>query len=145
MMSEADASRAAEYPGTDGIDGDTIARWRQVHCLPSGVEGLLRADESRRELVRFDSDGYLLAGHLYRPPSAAQDAVTAGVVMLGPASSVKEQTLPHYAERFADAGYTVLAFDSRTYGESAGEPRNWCDPNQIIADYSNAVGYLAAQ
>jgi fermentation-respiration switch protein FrsA (DUF1100 family) len=43
--------------------------------------------------------------------------------MCGPISSVKEQTLPHYAERFADAGYTVLAFDPIGFGESEGEPR----------------------
>jgi fermentation-respiration switch protein FrsA (DUF1100 family) len=62
--------------------------------------------------------------------------------MCGPFSSVKEQTLPHYAERFADAGYTVLTFDSRTFGESEGEPRFHHDPNQIIEDYTNAVSYM---
>jgi fermentation-respiration switch protein FrsA (DUF1100 family) len=65
--------------------------------------------------------------------------------MAGPASSVKEQTLPHYAQRFADAGFTVLAFDSRAYGESGGEPRCWYDPNQVICDYSNAAGYLSGR
>ena len=62
--------------------------------------------------------------------------------MCGPISSVKEQTLPHYAERLADAGYTVLTFDSRSFGESEGQPRQHYDPNQMIADYGNAVGYL---
>jgi fermentation-respiration switch protein FrsA (DUF1100 family) len=62
--------------------------------------------------------------------------------MNGPFSSVKEQTLPHYAERLADAGYTVLAFDARSFGESEGEPRAHHVPEHIIADYSNAVGYL---
>jgi uncharacterized protein len=62
--------------------------------------------------------------------------------MCGPASSVKEQTLPHYAERFADAGYTALTFDPRTYGESDGQPRCSYDPAQVIGDYANAVSYL---
>lgn len=62
--------------------------------------------------------------------------------MVGPISSVKEQTLPHYAERLADAGYTVLTFDSRSFGESEGMPRFHYDPNEIIEDYSNAVSYL---
>ena len=62
--------------------------------------------------------------------------------MCGPSSSVKEQTLPHYAERFADAGYTVLTFDPRTFGESEGEPRCYYDPAQIVGDYANAVSYL---
>ena len=62
--------------------------------------------------------------------------------MCGPCSSVKEQTLPHYAERFADAGYTVLTFDPRGYGESEGEPRGHYDPAVIIEDYSTAANHL---
>ena len=62
--------------------------------------------------------------------------------MCGPFSSVKEQTLPHYAERFASAGYTVLTFDPRTYGESEGEPRGFHDPTRITEDYVNAVRYM---
>jgi fermentation-respiration switch protein FrsA (DUF1100 family) len=100
---------------------------------------LLEADPSRREAVRFASDGLSLAGHLYRPAAAGR---TPAIVMCGPSSSVKEQTLPHYAQRFADAGYTVLTFDSRSYGESEGEPRCYYDPAQIIGDYSNAVSHL---
>lgn len=63
-----------------------------------------------------------------------------GIVIWGPFSSVKEQTLPHDAQGLADAGYTVLTFDSRSFGESEGAPRWHYDPNQIIADYCNAVG-----
>jgi fermentation-respiration switch protein FrsA (DUF1100 family) len=100
----------------------------------------LVADPGHREPVRFVSDGLTLAGHLYRPPGATGS--TPGIVMCGPASSVKEQTLPHYAQRFADAGYTVLTFDSRSYGESEGQPRCYYDPAQIIDDYANAVSYL---
>jgi fermentation-respiration switch protein FrsA (DUF1100 family) len=102
----------------------------------------LVADPNRRQPVHFDSDGLRLAGHLFRPPQAGAADPTPGIVMCGPSSSVKEQTLPHYAQRFADAGYTVLTFDSRTYGESEGDPRCFYDPAQIITDYSNAVSYL---
>jgi uncharacterized protein len=103
---------------------------------------LLEADPGRRAEVRFLSDGLTLAGHLYRPLAAADGDRTPAIVMCGPSSSVKEQTLPHYAERFADAGYTVLTFDSRTFGASEGEPRCYYDPAQVIADYANAVSYL---
>jgi uncharacterized protein len=61
--------------------------------------------------------------------------------MTGPVSSVKEQTLPHYAERFADAGYTVLTFDPRGFGESEGEPRFHYDPWLIVSDYVNAAAH----
>ncbi|MGH2600362.1 MAG: alpha/beta hydrolase [Dehalococcoidia bacterium] len=106
---------------------------------------VLRADPNRRVPMRFPSEGLRLAGHIYRPPGATQDERTPALVMLGPFSSVKEQTLPHYAERLADAGYTVLTFDSRSFGESEGEPRWHYDPNQIIQDYTNAVSYMLSR
>jgi fermentation-respiration switch protein FrsA (DUF1100 family) len=106
---------------------------------------VLIADRSRREDVRFDSDGLSLAGHLYRPPGAGSADRTPAIAMCGPSSSVKEQTLPHYAERFSDAGYTVLTFDSRTFGESEGEPRCYYDPAQIVGDYANSVSHLVGR
>jgi fermentation-respiration switch protein FrsA (DUF1100 family) len=112
------------------------------HWLPENPADLLVADPARREPVAFDSDGHRLAAHLYRPPGAAPTVVTPGIVMCGPVSSVKEQTLPHYAERFADAGYAILTFDPRGFGESEGEPRFHYDPWLVIADYVNAAAYL---
>jgi uncharacterized protein len=106
---------------------------------------LLKADPSRRTEVRFDSDGVSLAGHLYRPSSAAPGEPTPGVVLCGPISSVKEQTVPHYAQRFADAGYTAMTFDPRNLGQSDGTPRYRYDPNLVIADYANAVSYLLSR
>jgi fermentation-respiration switch protein FrsA (DUF1100 family) len=113
--------------------------------LPDDPSQLLVADPRRREAVSFDSDGNRLAGHLYRPPQAAPGELTPGIVMTGPVSSVKEQTLPHYAERFAAAGYTVLTFDPRGFGESEGEPRFHYDPWLIISDYVNAAAHVMAR
>jgi uncharacterized protein len=123
-------------PGTLTLPDPTPAEYY------APADRLLRADPSRRADVRFESDGLMLAGHLYRPPGAAPDERTPAIVMCGPSSSVKEQTLPHYAERFADAGHTVLTFDSRTFGGSEGEPRCHYDPYQIVADYGNAVSWM---
>lgn len=102
----------------------------------------LQADPARRQDVRFAGAGEELAGHLYRPPNAAQDEPTPAVALCGPISSVKEQTLPHYAERLADAGYTALTFDPRGYGDSGGEPRARYDPWSVIEDYHSAVSHL---
>ena len=112
--------------------------------LPQDPAHLLVADPDRRTATDFVSDGRRLAAHLYRPPQAAPGQPTPGIVMCGPVSSVKEQTLPHYAERFADAGYTVLTFDPRGFGESEGEPRFHYDPWLVIADYVNACAHLMA-
>ena len=112
------------------------------HYLPADPADLLRANPVRRVPVWFTSAGTGIAGHLYRPPDAPPDRRTAAIVMCGPFSSVKEQTLPHYAERFADAGYTVLTFDPRNFGESEGMPRYHHDPNHVIEDYANAVNHM---
>ena len=113
--------------------------------LPDDLSNLLVADPTRRERVDFDASGNRLAGHLYRPPNAESGERTPGIFMCGPISSVKEQTLPHYAERFADAGYTVLAFDPSGFGESEGEPRFHYDPWQLISDYVDAGAYLMSR
>lgn len=57
----------------------------------------LTSDPARHAPVRFSGPAAELAGHLYRPPAAAPDARTPAVALCGPISSVKEQTLPHYA------------------------------------------------
>ncbi|SDQ82266.1 alpha/beta hydrolase [Thermostaphylospora chromogena] len=109
------------------------------YFLPEDPALLLKADPGRREPVEFTGNGVRLAGHLYRPPAGG---ITPGIVMMGPISSVKEQTVPHYAERLADAGYTVLTFDPRTFGESEGTPRAHHDPVWIVEDIIAAVDYL---
>lgn len=49
---------------------------------------------------------------------------------------------PHFAERFANAGHTVLTFDVRSYGESENELRGYHDPTRIIEDHVNAARYM---
>jgi fermentation-respiration switch protein FrsA (DUF1100 family) len=110
--------------------------------LPQPPAHLLAADPDRREPTTFLSDGVRLSAHLYRPPEAEPGKPTPGIVMCGPVSSVKEQTLPHYAERFANAGHTVLTFDPRGFGESDGEPRFHYDPWLVVADYVNAAATM---
>jgi len=116
-----------------------------LHYLPADPVNLLHADPSRRTAVRFRSAGLSLAGHIYRPSGIAATARTPGIVMGGPFASVKEQTLPHYAERFAAAGYTVLTFDPRNFGESEGEPRYHFSPDQMIEDFADSVRSMIAR
>jgi fermentation-respiration switch protein FrsA (DUF1100 family) len=112
------------------------------YFLPDDQDDLLKADPARRSRVTFRSGDLTLAGHLYRPPGLDAGERTPAVALCGPISSVKEQTLPHYAERLADAGYTALTFDPGNLGESEGEPRAHYDPNLVIEDYANAVSHL---
>jgi uncharacterized protein len=111
------------------------------YFIPDDPNLLLESDPTRRVPVTFTSAGLRLAGHLYRPQAASNDR-TPALVMAGPFSSVKEQTVPHYAERLADAGYTVLTFDPRSFGESEGTPQWHHDPAWIIEDLVAAVDCL---
>lgn len=56
-------------------------------------------------------------------------------------SSVKEQRLDAYAERFCAAGLGVLVFDYRHFGVSGGEPRQLVDISRQLADWKTAVAF----
>lgn len=99
-------------------------------------------DPGTRVDVSFDSGGLRLAGHLYRPPAARAGERTPALVMAGPMTSVKEETLPHYAAPLAEAGYTVLTFDNRNFGASEGEPRQHLDTYAQVEDLKNALSYM---
>jgi fermentation-respiration switch protein FrsA (DUF1100 family) len=89
--------------------------------------------------VFFDSGGVRCAADLYLP-----DEVTAPVpcvVMGHGGSGTKRLGLPAYAEKFADGGIAVLAFDYRGFGASAGAPRQVIDVDAQRDDYRAAVGY----
>ncbi|MBA3701392.1 MAG: alpha/beta hydrolase [Rubrobacteraceae bacterium] len=107
---------------------------------PTNVMPLV--DPARRAEVRFESEGLQLAGHLYRARGVLEGGRAPALVMAGPMTSVKEETLPHYAERLQDAGYTVLAFDNRNFGESEGEPRQHLDTYEQVEDLKNAISYV---
>ena len=86
--------------------------------------------------VRFDSDGDDCAGWLYRPDSAENPPV---VVMAPGFGAERTFGYPLVAERLAEAGYAVLLFDYRHFGDSEGEPRNLVDPAKQVADWRAAV------
>lgn len=106
------------------------------------VRTMPRVDESRREAVSFlTAHGISLAGHLY-PARGRSGGPGPALAMCGPITSVKEETLPHYAVALQDAGYTVLTFDNRNFGESGGEPRQHIDTYEHTEDLRYAVSYM---
>jgi hypothetical protein len=96
-----------------------------------------------REDVTFTSNGNHIVGQLHLPDEAQSEERFPGVVVVGPASSVKGQVPTIYADRLAELGYAALAFDHSTYGESEGWPRSDEDPFAKIEDVKNAVTFLA--
>ncbi|MFB6205814.1 MAG: alpha/beta hydrolase [Haloglomus sp.] len=96
-----------------------------------------------REESDFESRGELCAAWLYRPdePAMADAADPPVVVMAHGFAGTREMRLPAFAERFAERGFAVLLFDYRSFGDSAGEPRNLVSPTRHVADWRAAVDH----
>jgi dienelactone hydrolase len=54
---------------------------------------------------------------------------------------IRALRLPAYAQRFAAAGYVVVVFDYRYFGDSDGEPRQLLDIGAQLDDWRAAVGW----
>lgn len=87
----------------------------------------------------FDSEGVRCAVAVYRPAESSGD--TPAVVMAHGFGTPRVIRLFAYAEVFALAGYTVLVFDYRHFGDSDGEPRQLLDIGKQLVDWRNAVAY----
>ena len=114
--------------------------------------------------VTFYSEGCKLVGDLYRPADLQSGDTRAGIVLRpgaprGPAGSgdtragivlchgytgVKDLYLPDNARVLTEAGYMVLAFDYKGWGESEG-PRTRLAPYSRVADVQAALTFLGAQ
>ncbi|MGH3261308.1 MAG: alpha/beta hydrolase [Trebonia sp.] len=91
---------------------------------------------SRAE-VTFAAAGETLAATLYQPAAAA--GRLSCVVMGHGFTLTRRDGLPGYAQRLAHAGFAVLAFDYRHWGDSTGEPRRWVSLRQQLGDWQAAV------
>jgi uncharacterized protein len=91
--------------------------------------------------VEFDAEGVVLRGWVYRPDDT--DEARPLIVMAHGFSAVKEMYLDAFAERFASAGFAVLAYDNRNFGASDGEPRQEIDPWAQVRDYRHAITHGA--
>jgi len=63
------------------------------------------------------------------------------IVMAHGFAGIKEMRLQAYARRFCQAGYHVLMFDYRHFGESGGEPRQLLDIEKQHEDWRAAIAY----
>ncbi|HNM83528.1 MAG: alpha/beta fold hydrolase [Mycobacterium sp.] len=61
------------------------------------------------------------------------------VVMAHGFAGTKDSGLAPFAERFADAGFDVLAFDYRGFGASEGQPRQSISITRQLQDYDAAI------
>ena len=91
-----------------------------------------------REDIAFDSHGTLCAAWLYRPAGVENPPI---VVMAHGFAAIRALRLDAYATRFAEAGYAVLVFDYRGWGDSAGEPRRVLNIGAQHLDWRAGVAY----
>jgi len=96
--------------------------------------------------IEFVSEGAILRGRLYRPTAAAGDLTTdAPVIVMAHGFSVLAAWLDDWATDFAQAGFAVLLFDHRNFGESDGAPRYGFDNLLQIRGYRDAISFVASQ
>ncbi len=90
-----------------------------------------------REARTFEVNGTPLSASLYLPNDSAGRVPC--IIMGHGAGGTQNMLLENYALKFRTAGFAVLTFDYRYYGESGGQPRNllWI-PHQL-EDWSAAV------
>ncbi|GAA4820643.1 alpha/beta hydrolase [Nocardioides caeni] len=91
-----------------------------------------------REDVKIDSHGTACAAWLYRPTGAENPPI---IVMAHGFAAIRALRLDAYAEKFAEAGYAVLVFDYRGWGDSEGEPRRVLNIRAQHQDWRAAVAH----
>ena len=94
--------------------------------------------------VTFYSEGCKLVGDLYAPPDIRPSERRAGIVLCHGYTGVKDLYLPDNARVLVEAGYVVLAFDYKGWGESEGPPTRLA-PYSRVADVQAALTFLGAQ
>ncbi len=93
---------------------------------------------AQREGITFRSGVDDCAAWYYRGGNGAC------VVMAGGAAVTKEPGTDRFAARFHAAGFSVLAFDYRHFGESGGTPRQVVRVRQQLADWEAALDCAAS-
>jgi uncharacterized protein len=102
------------------------------------VGGGPRNASRARQKVRFPSGRTECAAWLYPGTNGGC------VIMTGGFAVTKEPGTDLFAGRFNDAGFAVLAFDYRCFGESGGRPRQVARFRDQIADWQAAIAYAAS-
>jgi dipeptidyl aminopeptidase/acylaminoacyl peptidase len=94
--------------------------------------------------VTFFSEGVRLRGDLFLPDDLQRDERRAGVVLCHGYTGVRSLYLPDNARVLNEAGYVVLTFDYKGWGDSDG-PRSRLSPYGRMIDSQAALTVLAAQ
>lgn len=94
------------------------------------------------EKIEFASHGATLRGWLYRPAGTSGNVP---VIVMTHGFGAVAIWLTDVANDLAQAGFAVLLFDHRNFGESDGEPRFGFDTLLQIRGYRDAITFLETQ
>ncbi|HXS34305.1 MAG TPA: alpha/beta hydrolase [Solirubrobacterales bacterium] len=108
---------------------------------PDSQELIIETSTYTREDTTFESGGTACATWLYRPDGVERPPI---IVMAHGFAAMRALRLAAYAERFAESGFAVLAFDYRGWGDSAGEPRRVLEIGSQQDDWRAALAFARA-
>lgn len=97
-----------------------------------------------RQPVNFYSEGHKLSGDVFLPDDISDGQPRAGIVLCHGYTGVKDLYLPDNARVLNEAGYVVLTFDYKGWGDSEGE-RSRLAPYSRVADVQAAMTFLGLQ
>ena len=97
-----------------------------------------------KRAVKFYSEGFKLVGDVYVPDGLPSGEQRAAVLLCHGYTGVKDLYLPDNAKTLNDAGYVVMTFDYKGWGESEGT-RSRLAPYSRVADVQAAMTYLSIQ
>ena len=97
-----------------------------------------------KRAVEFYSEGFKLVGDVYVPDGLPSGEQRAAVLLCHGYTGVKDLYLPDNAKTLNDAGYVVMTFDYKGWGESEGT-RCRLAPYSRVADVQAAMTYLSIQ
>ncbi len=92
--------------------------------------------------TQFRSQGIKCCALTYR---AESHNAQHWVIMAHGLGGIKEMRLDAYAEHFVEAGYNVLIFDYRHFGESDGEPRQLLSIKKQHQDWLAAIQFVKSE
>ena len=96
------------------------------------------------QAVSFYSEGTRLAGDLFLPDGLGANEQRAGIVLCHGYTGVRNLYLPDTAKMLTGAGYVVLTFDYKGWGDSDG-PKSRLAPYGRVLDSQAALTFLGAQ
>ena len=109
---------------------------KKAKQLPKKVD--TKPSQLRKD-VTFKVKGTSISAWLYLPEDLS--APVPCIIMGHGFGGTKDMIMESYALRYQEAGFAVLAFDYRHFGESEGEPRQLMWIPYQLEDYTAAIEY----